>query len=475
MKMNQEDTKKNPLGTAPVGKLIRQFAVPSIVSMLVMSFYNIVDQFFIGRTVGPLGNAATNIAFPLSTLCIATALAFGIGGASGFNLNMGAGNKKKAIYFVGNAITMMFSVGVVIAVVASLFLKPMLLLFGAPNSTDAHSVLSYGMQYVRVLALGFPFVILSAGGSHLIRADGSPRYSMTCNLVGALTNVVLDYIFVMRNHWGMTGAAAATIIGQIISFGMVVYYLKNYKAGNIEKKHLIPQKEVVFRILHLGMAQCLNQLAIMVVQIVLNKSLTYYGGLSSYGQDIPLACVGIIMKVNQVYFSVCIGVSQGMQPIASFNRGAKKFDRMKQAYKIACITNTTVSTIAFIIFQLFPRQIIGVFGQGSEAYYTFAENGFRIFLFMTFLNGIQPITSTFCTAIGEPNKGAFLSLTRQIIFFLPLLIVMPIIFTQMGREGIDGIMYTAPISDCLAAIVSLLMIRSLFKKFSRMEKELPAV
>lgn len=466
-----KEKEKTLLGTEPVGKLLQKFAIPSIISMLVMSFYNIVDQFFIGRTVGPLGNAATNIAFPLTTLCIATALAFGIGGASGFNLNMGAGDRKKAIYFVGNAITMMFSVGLVIAIVASIFLKPMLLLFGAPYSTEAHSVLGYGMQYVRILAIGFPFAIVSAGGAHLIRADGSPNYSMMCNLTGALINVVLDYLFVMKNHWGMTGAAAATVIGQFVSVFMVIYYLRHYKAASIEKKHLIPQAAIIFRTLHLGMAQCLNQLAIMVVQIVLNKSLTHYGGLSVYGQEIPLACVGIIMKVNQVYFSICIGVSQGMQPIASFNRGAKNFGRVKKVYKMAFTCNTLISSIAFMIFQLFPRQIIGIFGTGTEAYFSFAENCFRIFLFMTFLNGIQPITSTFCTAIGEPNRGAFLSLTRQIIFFLPLILLMPMLFIHLGKDGIDGIMFTAPISDCLAAIVSLIMVRIIFNNFTQMNSD----
>lgn len=471
---DQSTEMKNPLSYEPVGKLIRKFAVPSIISMLVISLYNIVDQFFIGRTVGLEGNSATNVAFPITTLCIATALAFGIGGASGFNLNMGAGNKKKAMYFVGNALTMMFGIGIVIAIIGTIFLKPLLIFFGAPKA-DGSMVLTYAIEYVRILIIGFPFVIVSSGGAHLVRADGSPRFSMVCNITGAIINVVLDYLFVMVWGWGMSGAAAATVIGQIISFGLVVYYVKHYKTGKIELKHLKPNRSIVLRTMHLGMAQCLNQLSIMVVQIVMNKSLTYYGGLSIYGQAIPLACVGIIMKVNQVYFSICIGIAQGMQPIASFNRGARNFDRVKKTYKIAVTCTTVVSSIAFVIFQTLPRQIIGLFGEGSDAYFTFAENFFRIFLFMTFLNGIQPITSTFCTAVGEPNKGAFLSLTRQIIFFLPLVLVMPLIFMKIGRAGIDGMMYTAPISDCLAAVISILMIRSIFRKFNRMAKEDSAV
>lgn len=450
---------ENPLGTQPVGKLLRKFAVPSIISMLVMSLYNIVDQIFIGQTVGELGNAATNVAFPLTTLCIATALAFGIGGASGFNLNLGAGEKEKAPFFIGNSAIMMAIIGAILAVISSVAMKPLLLFFG---STD--SILPYAMEYTKYIAIGFPFAIVSAGGSHLVRADGSPKFSMACNLVGAFVNVILDYLFVMVFRWEMMGAAVATIIGQFLACLMVIWYLLHFKTIKLKKEHFIPQIKVIARAAHLGMAQCLNQLAIMFVQVVMNKSLTYYGALSSYGADIPLACTGIVMKVNQVYFSVCIGVAQGIQPIASFNRGAGKFDRVKKTYKLAVICNTTVSVVAFMVFQIFPRQIISIFGSGSTEYFQFAENFFRIFLFMTFLNGIQPITSTFCTVIGEPNKGTFLSLTRQVICFIPLMVVFPLIFQKLGFLGIDGILYVAPVSDFLAAVLSIIVIRGVFKK-----------
>lgn len=456
---NMNEKIENPLGTEPVGKLLRKFAVPSIISMLVMSLYNIVDQIFIGQCVGELGNAATNVAFPFTTLCIATSLAFGIGGASGFNLNLGAGEKEKAPYFIGVSASMMFIIGVVLSVVGLTALKPLLLFFG---STD--TVLPYAMEYTKYLALGFPFAIISSGGSHLVRADGSPKFSMACNLVGAIVNVILDYLFVMVFNWKMAGAAIATVIGQILASIMVIWYLIHFKTIKLHGKHFVPQLKIVGRTVHLGMAQCLNQLAIMFVQVVMNKSLTYYGALSPYGADIPLACTGIVMKVNQVYFSICIGVAQGIQPIASFNRGAGKNDRVKKTYKLAVSCNTIISTIAFIIFQLFPRQIISIFGSGSPEYFRFSINFFRIFLFMTFLDGIQPITSTFCTVIGEPNKGTFLSLTRQVICFIPLMIVLPYIFHNFGYLGIDGMMYVAPISDFLAAVLSLIVIKKVFKK-----------
>ncbi len=456
---NMNEKIENPLGMEPVGKLLRKFAVPSIISMLVMSLYNIVDQIFIGQCVGELGNAATNVAFPFTTLCIATTLAFGIGGASGFNLNLGAGENEKAPYFIGGSASMMFIIGVVLSVVGLTALKPLLLFFG---STD--TVLPYAMEYTKYLALGFPFAIISAGGSHLVRADGSPKFSMACNLAGAIVNVILDYLFVMVFNWKMAGAAIATVIGQILASIMVIWYLVHFKTIKLHRKHFAPQLKIVGRTVHLGMAQCLNQLAIMFVQIVMNKSLTYYGALSPYGADIPLACTGIVMKVNQVYFSICIGVAQGIQPIASFNRGAGKNDRVKKTYKLAVSCNTIISTIAFIIFQLFPRQIISIFGSGSPEYFRFSINFFRIFLFMTFLDGIQPITSTFCTVIGEPNKGTFLSLTRQVICFIPLMIVLPYIFHNFGYLGIDGMMYVAPISDFLAAVLSLIVIKKVFKK-----------
>lgn len=450
----------NPLGTEPIGKLLKKFAVPSIISMLVMSLYNIVDQIFIGQKVGELGNAATNVAFPLTTLCLATALTLGIGAAAGFNLNMGAGDTKKAPYFIGNAITLMLTVGLVLAVITAFFMKPMLLFFGSTEN-----VLPYAIEYTAVLAIGYPAAILSAGGAHLIRADGSPNFSMACNLAGAIINVILDYVFVIVFNWGMTGAAIATIIGQYVATIMVLWYLTRFKTVKLKKEYFIPKKKICTKTCHLGMAQGLNQLAIMLVQIVMNKTLTYYGALSSFGADIPLAVCGIVMKVNQVYFSVCIGVAQGMQPIVSFNRGAGKFDRVRKTYRMALTCNIIISCLAFVVFQLFPEQLLSIFGSGSEAYVQFGIKFFRIFLFMTFLNGIQPITSTFCTVIGEPNKGTFLSLTRQVICFIPLMLVLPFAFAEIGGQamGIEGVMYVAPISDFLAAVLSLIVVKKVFK------------
>ncbi len=427
--------------------------------MLVISLYNIVDQFFIGQTVGHLGNAATNVSFPITTLCLAVTLAFGIGGASGFNLNLGAGEKKKAMYFVGNSMTMLVIIGIAIAIIGEIFLSPLLVLFGSPKS-----VLPYGIEYMRVILIGAPFVMMANGGAHLVRADGSPWYSMVVNLSGAIANVILDYIFVMRFGWGMTGAAVATVIGQVLSFVIVVRYLFNFKAAKLRLVHLKPQFRVVIRTVQLGAAQFFNQLAMMLVQVVANISASYYGGLSKYGSAIPLASAGIVIKVIMIYFSFCIGISQGMQPIASYNKGAKKHDRVKKVFLLALVCNEVISIVAWILLQTFPRQIMGFFGNGSAEYFEYAVKFCHIFTFMTFINGIQPLSSTFCTAIGKPAKGTFLSLTRQIIFWLPLLIVMPLVFIYFGKDGIDGMMYSTPIADALAAIVSIIIIRGVFKK-----------
>lgn len=439
----EEKLIRNPLGEERTGKLLSQFAVPSIIAMLVSSLYNIVDQFFIGRSVGELGNAATNISFPLSISCVAIALLFGIGGASAFNLAMGKGDREKAVYYLGNAAVMMVLCGLVLGIVTELFLEPMLCFFGSPEN-----VLGYAKEYTAIIACGFPLLILSAGGGHLIRADGRPKITMVCNLVGAAINTVLDAVFVFGMGLGMKGAALATVIGQVIAGLLVIWYLSHCKTVTIKKEHLIIRREQVARIASLGAAPCSNQLAMMIVQIVMNKSLKYYGSLSVYGEAIPIACAGIITKVNQVFMSFIIGISQGLQPIVSFNYGAAKYQRVKEAYLKAVSSGFALALAAFLLFQLAPRQIISTFGNGTEEYYQFAINYFHIFLFFTFVNFIQPISSNFFTAIGKPKVGMFLSLTRQIIFLLPLLIVLPLLM------GIDGIMYAGPVADFLAAAVT---------------------
>ena len=446
--MNKETN--NPLGVQPVNRLLSQFAIPSIISMLVGSLYNIVDQFFIGQRVGELGNAATNIAFPLSTSCLALALLIGIGGSSAFNLAMGSGDDKKAVHLLGNAVVLLAGSGLFLSIITFLFLKPLLLFFGSPKA-----VLPFAIEYTKVTAFGFPFLLLGTGGGHLI-----PRMTMVCNLIGAVINTVLDALFVFGLNLGMTGAALATVIGQMVSGIMAIICLMHGKTVSIHKEHLFVKWENVTRIASLGMAPCSNQVAMMVVQIIMNQSLKHYGSHSIYGENIPIACAGIITKVNMIFMSFVIGLSQGLQPIASFNYGAGKKGRVKEAYIKAVSIGAVLAVIAFFMFQFFPRQIISIFGDGSELYYQFAIRYFHVFLFFTFVNFMQPITSNFFTAIGKPKVGSFLALTRQILFLLPLILLFPLFL------GIDGIMYAGPVADCLAAVVCFIMVYRELRNFN---------
>ena len=439
---------QNPLGTAPVGGLIGKFAIPAIISMLVSALYNIVDQIFIGQGVGMLGNAATNVAFPVTTIATALALLLGIGGASNYNLEMGAGREKKASSIAGTALSTLVITGVILAVAVLLFLRPLLSLFGA--TTD---VMPYAVDYLGITAVGLPFYALSIGGNHIVRADRSPTYSMTCVLTGAIINTILDPLFIFGFGWGIKGAAWATVIGQIVSGILVVIYFGKFRKMYLEMSMLKPSSECLKAIISLGMASCINQIAMAIVQIVLNNILRYYGGLSVYGSDIPIACVGVISKVNQVFMAICIGISQGCQPIWGFNYGAKKYDRVRLAYRHSVIACTAIATVFFLCFQLFPHQIVRIFGTGSDLYFQFAERYLKIFMFMTFANGIQPMSSGFFTSIGKAKLGIVMSLTRQVLFLLPLIIVFSLIM------GIDGVMYAGPIADAAAFELAILFAR----------------
>ena len=458
------DKTKNPLGYEKLPKLLRNFAIPSIIAMLVTSLYNIVDQIFIGQGVGYLGNAATNVAYPLTTICLAIALLIGIGGASRFSLELGAGNKDKAEQSTGNAITLMILCGIIYLVIIQIFAVPMLNIFGSTPD-----VLPYAVSYTRITAFGMPLLIITNGLSNLARADGSPKYSMTTMLLGAIINTILDPIFIFVFDMGISGAALATVIGQVASCIMALLYIPKFKHIHLQKKYFRLKGIICKQIVTLGMSNSFNQLAITLVQIVFNNTLTYYGAMSVYGSDIPLACCGIVMKVNAVLLSIIIGIAQGCQPIIGFNYGAKKYLRVKGIYKLAITFAVIICSIGFIIFQFFPGQLISIFGSGSPEYMEFAVKFMRIFLFMVPVLGIQVLSANFFTAIGKAMKGLFLSLTRQVLFLIPLILILPIMF------GIEGILFSAPIADIAAFIVAFLLISKELKRMSQaalqLEKE----
>lgn len=451
---------ENPLGSEKIATLLRSYAIPSITATLVSSLYNIVDQVFIGQGVGYLGNAATNVAYPLTTICLAIALLIGIGSASRFSLYLGGGMKDKAAKVVGNGVCMMFAFGILYTVLVEIFLVPMLTAFGATAD-----VMPYAISYTRITAVGMPLLIVTNAMSNLARADGSPKYSMTCMLVGAILNTILDPIFIFVFDMGVAGAAIATVIGQFFSFLMALRYIWHFKNVELERSHFRLSLEESLSTASLGMSNSLNQVAITLVQIVLNNSLTYYGAQSAYGMEIPLAACGIVMKTNAILLSIIIGISQGSQPIIGFNYGAAQYDRVRKTYKLAIQCDLVISAIGFCLFQFFPRQILSLFGSGDALYYEFATRFMRIFLFMIIVNGIQIISSNFFAAIGKPVKGLLLSMTRQVIFLIPLILILPLFL------GIEGIVFAGPVADFAAFLVTATFIAREMKMMKGLERE----
>lgn len=451
---------KNPLGYEKLPKLLKSYAVPSVIAMLVSSLYNIVDQIFIGQGVGYLGNAATNVSFPLTTICMSVALLIGVGSASRFSLELGANEKEKASRLVGTAITMMALSGIVYLIIIQIFLDPLLHIFGATPD-----ILPYAQSYTRITAIGMPLLIITNGMSNLARADGSPKYSMTCMLVGAVINTILDPIFIFTLDMGVAGAAIATVIGQFVSFLMAVNYIRKFKHIEFGREHLRLRLEECKKITSLGLSSSLNQIALTLVQIVMNNSLRYYGALSLYGSDIPLASCGIVMKTNAILLAVIIGLSQGTQPIIGFNYGARQYGRVRGIYKLAIKSSFAVSLLGFIAFQFFPKQLVSIFGSGDALYFEFSIKFMRIFLFMVITNGVQLISANFFAAIGKPLKGVMLSMTRQVLLLVPLILILPIFF------GIDGLMFSAPIADTCAFVITMVMIRKEMKHIRNQEAE----
>lgn len=450
---------ENPLAYEKISKLLRGFAIPSITATLVSSLYNIVDQIFIGQGVGYLGNAATNVSYPLSTICLAISLLLGIGSASRFSIYLGKKDVQRAARLVGNGVILMAGAGILYFALGELFLVPLLRLFGATNE-----VMPFARQYSEIVLVGMPFLILTNGISNLIRADGSPKYSMVCMVAGAVVNTILDPIFIFLLDWDVFGAALATILGQFLSFFLALRYLWHFRTVELTRSCFHLELRDNLRTLYMGISSCINQIAITLVQIVLNNSLTYYGARSIYGEDIPLAACGIVMKTNAILLSIIVGISQGVQPIIGFNFGAGNYDRVRQAYLLAIRWNFVVSAVGFCLFQFCPAPIISLFGDGDPLYFEFAILFMLTFLFMALVNGVQLLSSNFFTAIGKALTGLLLSLTRQVFFLIPLIFLLPLHF------GIFGVLLAGPIADFIAFVVSVLLVSREFKILAKQQK-----
>ena len=438
---------ENPLGYEKIPKLLKGFAVPSIMAALVGSIYNIVDQIFIGQGVGYLGNAATNVSYPFSTICLTISLLVGIGSASRVSLYLGNKKPEAAAKTAGNGIVLMVILGLAYFIIGEIFLTPLLKMFGTTTE-----VFPYARQYASITLAGMPFLIVTNGMSNLIRADGSPKYSMTCMIAGAIVNTILDPVFIFMFHWGIFGAALATVLGQIFSFILAIRYLWRFKTIRFEKSSFRLDIQDSLKTCGMGISSSSNQIAITFVQIVLYNSLTHYGAQTVYGTDIPLAACGIVMKTNAIVLAMIVGISQGAQPIIGFNYGAKQYSRVREAYLLAVKWNLVISGIGFFLFQCFPKFIISLFGNGNELYLEFSVLFMRIFLFMVVVNGVQLLSSSFFTAIGKAMKGALLALTRQVFFLIPLILLLPL------RFGIMGVLLAGPVADFMAFVLSVVLV-----------------
>ncbi len=435
---------QSPFATEPIGRLIVKFAVPSVIALLVNSLYNIVDRIFIGWGVGYLGNGATNIVFPITIIALALSMMIGNGGAAYLSLKMGEGEVETAKKGVGNAVTLVTIVSILLAVIFLVWIDPILTLFGA---TDV--LRPFALEYGFIIGAGLPFMMISAAINSMIRADGSPKYAMLSMVIGAIINVILDPVFIFVFQMGVKGAAIATIIGQVASFVVSVLYMPHFKSVQLHKSSFAPCAKVSVNIVIFGLSSFITQFAITIVMALTNNLLAKYGAQSVYGAEIPLTATGIVMKVNQIMIAILLGIATGTQPIIGYNYGAKSYHRVKKALEISLIASEIVSVAAFLIFQFAPMSVVSLFGSEEGLYNEFAVKAFRIFLILCPLTGFQTIAAVYLQAVGKPVKSAILSLARQIIFFVPTALILPIFL------GVEGVLWTGPVADGLAFLLSL--------------------
>ena len=435
---------KSIFATEPIGRLIAKFAIPCVISLLVNSLYNIVDQIFIGWGVGYLGNGATNIVFPITIVALSLSLMIGDGGAAYLSLKLGEGDIESAKKGVGNAIVMVTVVSILLTAVFLIFINPILDLFGA---TDV--LRPYALQYGTIIGIGLPFMMIPGALNSMIRADGSPKYAMFSMALGAVINTIFDPVFIFVFHMGVQGAAIATVMGQVASFIVSVIYLPRFKTLRFDAACFKLKPRTCGNIASFGVSSFITQFAITIVMALTNNLLAIYGAESVYGAEIPLTATGIVMKVNQILISILVGIAVGTQPIIGYNYGAKNFTRVKKALDIAFVISEIISILAFLIFQFTPMTIVSIFGSEEGLYNEFAVMAFRIFLLLCPLTGFQTVVSVYLQAVGKPVKSAILSLARQIIFFVPAALILPKFL------GVTGVLWTGPVADGLAFLLSL--------------------
>lgn len=437
-------TIENPMGTHPIKKLLMQLAIPAMIANVVNALYNIVDQIFIGQGVGYLGNAATNIAFPITTICLALGLMTGVGAASNFNLELGRKEVEKARRITGTAVVQLIVMGIAVCVLVQIFLAPLMQLFGATNQ-----IFDYAMEYSRITAYGIPFFLFSTGFNPLVRSDGRATFSMMAIIAGAVLNTVLDPIFIFVFQMGIAGAAWATVISQMVSALLLFAYIPKFRSVKFQWEDFIPHFKQVQAIASLGLTSFIFQISALIVQIVSNNLLKTYGAMSIYGSEIPIAVGGIVAKVFVIFIALIIGMTQGVQPIVGYNYGAKYYERVRQTIFLALKIGFGLSFVTWAVFEIFPLQIIQLFGNGNDLYFEFGIRYMRFFMLFTLINGITILITTFFPAIGKAKTGAFLSLARQLLILLPVMLLMTYIF------GVEGMMFATPVSDVISLVLCL--------------------
>ena len=447
---------ENPLGVRPIKGLLFSFSIPAIISCLVNSVYNIVDQIFIGQGVGYLGNAATTIAFPLMTIIMAFATLIGSGGSAYAALRLGEGRKREALLTLNNLLVIAIGLGILLAAAGLIFLKPILTLFGATETT-----MPYAIDYTSIVLIGVPFSMVSIALSSMARTDGHPRMSMYGILIGAALNTVLDPIYIFVLDWGVKGAAIATVTAQFVSTVVLCYYFLKKGRMRFTRRYMKPVGRVWYKIFSLGISSGITALVACIMQVVMNNSLVYYGNQTETTGDVALSAMGIVMKIAMILASVCIGFGIGAQPILGFNLGAKKYARVRHTYLLAVSIATASILIGWAVCQLAPHLVLSLFGKENQTFTDFAVRCLRIYLGGIFCAGFQIVSTNYFQATGQPLKASLLSMLRQLILLIPMLLILPLFF------GLNGLLYAGPCADIGSAVIVALFILPEMRKLNR--------
>lgn len=430
------------LGEEKVSKLLWRFSVPAIVGMLVNALYNVVDRIFIGNGVGSLGIAGITIAFPLMLFIMASGMLIGIGANTLVSIRLGEKKKEEAEQIMGNAMTLLIGISLVISVLGLVFIDPLLKMLGA-----SEAVLPYARDYTVIILLGTVFQSIGFGMNNFIRAEGRPQIAMVTMLIGALLNTALDPLFIFVFQWGMKGAAWATIISQMVAAIWVMHYFLNGKSLlKLTRRSLRLKQETVLKILAIGSAPFIMQLAASLLTVIMNRSLMAYGG------DVSVSAMGVVNSVAILFLMPIFGINQGVQPIIGYNYGAKNYGRVKEALKLGIISATVIVSAGYAITRLFPKEIVAFFNPQDAELIAAGSHAISVFLVFLPIIGFQIVAANYFQAVGKPKQAAFLSLSRQVLLLIPALLILPRFW------GLDGVLMAGPFSDMGSSVITGLFI-----------------